>query len=95
MFLKLTILLNESQFFNIFHNKERYLNKKAIHLKGEKLFIGLTTKPFRFYSELNNTTIFDAFMGQKSIPISQNASSQFSGLDGTRTRDPMRDRHVF
>jgi hypothetical protein len=41
--------------------------KKAIHKSG-KLFIGLTTKPcyeLQSRSE-NNTTILDAFIGQKS-----------------------------
>ena len=35
------------------------------------------------------------FIGQKSIPRNRNALPILSGLDGTRTRDPMRDRHVF
>ena len=27
--------------------------------------------------------------------VNQGLTRVFSGLDGTRTRDPMRDRHVF
>jgi hypothetical protein len=41
--------------------------KKAIHKSG-KLFIGLTTKPCHALQrrDENNTTILDAFLGQKS-----------------------------
>ncbi len=35
-----------------------------------------------------------AFLGKKALRKTKRFS-QFSGLDGTRTRDPMRDRHVF
>jgi hypothetical protein len=37
---------------------------------------------------------FHMLFGQKSTSFLK-CFSQFSGLDGTRTRDPMRDRHVF
>ena len=84
-----------------------YLKNKKASRRGEKLFIGLTTKPcyeLQSRSE-NNTTILntiliirtaseDTFLGQKRFSFLK-TFSQFSGLDGTRTRDPMRDRHVF
>ena len=83
--------------------KNHIKNKKAIHKSG-KLFIGLTTKPEAFASKQHNyfecfslekrTASEDTFIGQKRFP-SLKTFSQFSGLDGTRTRDPMRDRHVF
>ena len=71
-----------------------FLIKKAIR-RGEKLFIGLTTKPATSYKFVaNNTTTVKNLMGQKSLSVTK-GFPQYCGLDGTRTRDPMRDRHVF
>jgi hypothetical protein len=76
------------------HVETAQKNKKAIR-RGEKLFIGLTTKPcyeLQSRSE-NNTTILNAFLsrrtaseetfiGQKRFSFLK-TFSQFSGLDGT------------
>ena len=72
------------------------IKQKSYSQLSEKLFIGLTTKPCYALQgrNKNNTTFFDALLGQKSDSF-LNRFSQFRGLDGTRTRDPMRDRHVF
>jgi hypothetical protein len=84
-----------------------YLKNKKASRRGEKLFIGLTTKPcYELQSRSENNTTFlnaflsrrtaleETFIGQKRFSFLK-TFSQFSGLDGTRTRDPMRDRHVF
>ena len=77
-------------------NRNALKNKKAIHKSG-KLFIGLTTKPATSYKVVAKTTQLSfgvRLLGQKRFPFPK-TFSQFCGLDGTRTRDPMRDRHVF
>ena len=41
-------------------------------------------------------TLLDGGSTEKSkAPENQELKGVFGGLDGTRTRDPMRDRHVF
>ena len=68
--------------------------KKALQLNG-KLLIGLTTKPcYAQGRNVNNTTILN-ILGEKSLALCEAIFSLTGGLDGTRTRDPMRDRHVF
>ena len=70
-----------------------YLKSKKLCINA-KLSIGLTTKPFVRRGELNNTTILNILRGQKSLSFTKGFIFT-GGLDGTRTRDPMRDRHVF
>jgi hypothetical protein len=73
-----------------------------------KLFIGLTTKPPDFSGKQHNYLNFQYFNFVNSRQNLKNilfwAKKHFNflkcfcfsgGLDGTRTRDPMRDRHVF
>lgn len=61
----------------------------------ESFSFGLTTKPCHAERDVNNTTILNT-LGEKS-PANLRGFFSFltGGLDGTRTRDPMRDRHVF
>ena len=73
-------------------NKENSKNQKS-PASNAKLYIGLTTKPL-VLSYLNNTTILNILRGQKSLSFMKGFLFT-GGLDGTRTRDPMRDRHVF
>ena len=58
----------------------------------ESLSFGLTTKPALLRA--NNTTNLKCFEAKKA-PLLRGYFSFTGGLDGTRTRDPMRDRHVF
>ena len=82
------------KFVTDYENTKHYKIKKAVR-RDEKLFIGLTTKPATSYKFVaNNTTNVKNLMGQKSLSVTK-GFPQYCGLDGTRTRDPMRDRHVF
>lgn len=60
----------------------------------ESFSFGLTTKPCHAERDVNNTTILN-ILGEKSPAYLRGCFSFTGGLDGTRTRDPMRDRHVF
>ena len=79
----------------LYSANEPTLKSKKPSTQGGKLFIGLTTKPATSYKFVaNNTTNVKNLMGQKSLSVTK-GFPQYCGLDGTRTRDPMRDRHVF
>ena len=79
---------------------------KKANRRSEKLFIGLTTKPcpilknetkttqLSFQMLTKNIVLYISFFGQKST-LFPKCFPKSCGLDGTRTRDPMRDRHVF
>ena len=81
-----------------FKNKEKIVAgrvkiKKALQLNG-KLFIGLTTKPV-LRSSVTKQHNYRKYHSQKKALLVTGLLLAFSGLDGTRTRDPVRDRHVF
>ncbi len=85
--------------------KRNSLKCKKANRRSEKLFIGLTTKPCLILKNETKTTQLSfrmfqnivleiSYFGQKSTSFLK-CFPKSCGLDGTRTRDPMRDRHVF
>ncbi len=63
-------------------NQIKIYSKDGIASRIAKIYFLVSTNPLFSLSLYNKTP---KRMGVKNI----------SGLDGTRTRDPMRDRHVF
>ena len=68
------------------------LNEKSHSPKAKSFSLVQLLNLVRLYQ--NNTTNLKILLVKKSLSF-RKASPNLSGLDGTRTRDPMRDRHVF
>jgi hypothetical protein len=79
---------------SLIENNNIFKSKKPS--KNGKLFIGLTTKPFPV-NGINNTT--ELILKPQDIWAKKHLIAEVlpkcCGLDGTRTRDPLRDRQVF